>query len=767
MGRGPELLAALALAASLARGLSRSEAPADEPLRGDHLVHGVAVRVASEASGDAVDVRTAEGRVARLRLVGFGRVALGDHLDAWIHASPITRYANPGPALRWPGPIDAPESRARPIAPDAIRVVAHGRSLVAWLARLVGPLRGAMRDAQRATLAPPAQRLARGMVLGDGHALSDTERSTLARAGLAHLVAVSGLNVVLVVGVLVWLLRNCLRRVEWLAARCDVRRIAAAATIPLAAGFTALTGFQPSAIRAAVMAAIAGILVSLGRHPRTSTILATTLLAALLLDPDAALGPGLLLSVLATAALLRGQDRRVQPLEITPLSDEQFQSSSNALISGRFARRFSELARRGATLVVDRVRALAVTNLRATLATAPIVLWLFGELPPIGLLANLVAVPATSIVLLPVMLVHAVVSLVCTRAASLLAPIVDWGAGLFLSFAELVATAPPITIAPMTFGQWLAAIVTALALLAPAPLASWRRRLAVLGCALALAAAEEARLRPWPAIRGGPLDAPLRVTFLDVGQGDSAYVELPDGRNLLVDAGDAYAGERAVVPYLQSRRIDSLDFLVVTHPHPDHFGGVEAVARALAVRELWDTGQSDVEEPGGDWPRAMRRLSLRGIRIRRPRELCRRTPVPELRVLAPCPDRDPGDDPNDASFVLHLRHGARAILLTGDIEARAERRLVRDARDALRADVLKVPHHGSRTSSASAFLAAVGPSIAVASAGRGNRYEHPHGPVATRFAARSIPLLTTRRCGGVIVETDGQSLDVHPTLPCR
>jgi competence protein ComEC len=128
-----------------------------------------------------------------------------------------------------------------------------------------------------------------------------------------------------------------------------------------------------------------------------------------------------------------------------------------------------------------------------------------------------------------------------------------------------------------------------------------------------------------------------------------------------------------------------------------------------------------------------------------------------VEVRWPCPHFDAGYDPNDNSLVLRVSHGRRAILFTGDVERHAEEALVASELD-LRADVLKVPHHGSRTSSSEAFLALVRPAVAVASQGRGNGYGHPHPDVVARYETLGIPLLHTREAGGVVIETDGESL---------
>jgi competence protein ComEC len=202
-----------------------------------------------------------------------------------------------------------------------------------------------------------------------------------------------------------------------------------------------------------------------------------------------------------------------------------------------------------------------------------------------------------------------------------------------------------------------------------------------------------------------------------------------------------------------------VDTLVVTHPHPDHYGGVRALAAAFPVRELWDDGQAGAEDPHGAWSTTLQTLDAR---VLRPELLCglpRERGGARIEVLWPCPGFDPGWDANDNSLVLRVTFGRRVLLLMGDAEAHAERALVRRGMHGP-VDVLKVGHHGSRTSSTAPFLDAVAPRLAIVSAGVGNRFGHPHDDVLARLAARAA-LLRTDLEGGIEVVTDGEQLEAR------
>jgi competence protein ComEC len=224
----------------------------------------------------------------------------------------------------------------------------------------------------------------------------------------------------------------------------------------------------------------------------------------------------------------------------------------------------------------------------------------------------------------------------------------------------------------------------------------------------------------------------LRVTFLDVGQGDASVVELPGGRVLVVDAGgfagsDFDTGAAIVEPFLRARKIQSVDALVMSHAHPDHAGGLAALVRTMAPAELWWSG---IGGEGVAWADTVRALRETGTPVRLLQVGSTIGDFPEVDVLHPPPGwRLPSL--NDGSLVIRIRQDATGLLLTGDAEQAAETAMQARA-DRLGATILKVPHHGSRTSSGWLFLDAVDPAVAVASLGADNRFGHPAPEVEGR-----------------------------------
>ncbi|MYD86000.1 MAG: MBL fold metallo-hydrolase, partial [Acidobacteria bacterium] len=296
------------------------------------------------------------------------------------------------------------------------------------------------------------------------------------------------------------------------------------------------------------------------------------------------------------------------------------------------------------------------------------------------------------------------------------------------------------------------------------------------GAALVLASAAAMLAAPIPGLAGrGAADAceplppatagakRLRVDFLDVDQADATLVRFPDGRSLLVDAagqarGRADVGGRVVVPAVWALGVRRLDYLAITHGHPDHVGGAAAVLRDLRPREVWEGIPVPSSEPlaalrsgartaGAAWRNvhAGHVERIGGVRVRA--------------LHPPAPDWERPRVRNDDSLVLDLRYGEVSIVLPGDIEAGVEA-AVAAALDPAGRRVVKAPHHGSRSSSSATFVKALSPVLAVVSAGRDHAFRHPHREVVARYAAAGAVVLATGNEGAIAICTDGRGLAV-------
>jgi competence protein ComEC len=606
----------------------------------------------------------------------------------------------------------------------------RGSGVLGWLDRLRVRLRAGI----DATIAPAIAPIARALVLGEED-LSDEDGEAFRRSGLTHLLAVSGSHVALAVGTLVALLRAILLRVAWLARRVEVGRVASAIGIPLACAYEQVAGDSGSARRATAMAAVVLAVRALGRRPNVVRTLSLSVLAALALDPFAPFDLSFSLSLAATLGLVALGPPVRSMLESLPA-------------------------------VPRTIRAALGTTLSASVACAPLVAGIAGSVPVLGLAANVIAVPIGELAALPL-----------ANLTALLGACKDWstslawlamglgkataGALVALRGVAKIASAPrwaTFRVSPPTPMQ--VGILVAMVCVVHVLAAKGTRLVTVLCLGLSgLLLAEGAHVHAAiPRQR-------LRITVLDVGQGDATLVDFPDGRAMLVDGGGEVGspfdpGKAIVAPTLAMRRRRRIDVMVLSHPHPDHLLGLLAVMADHDVGALWDTSQGEVEGAGPSYAALIATAHHRGIPIVRPDALCG-SPRPlfgaSVEVLHPCPvfDRDRG--PNDNSLVIRIGYGVRHALLVGDAEHWAESRLLAEKHDRLEADFLKVGHHGSRTSSTPAFLAVVTPTFATISCGVRNRFGHPHPAALRALEASGARVLRTDRDGAIEWSTDGVS----------
>lgn len=472
--------------------------------------------------------------------------------------------------------------------------------------------------------------------------------------------------------------------------------------------YTLVGGTCPSLVRASAMAAVPVAAWAAGRRTGALNALAVVAAGLVLFQPRWVSDLGFQLTVLATAGLLWAGPR---------------------------------LAAAWPALPPRLAQSLAAT-LGAQLFTLPLVLATFRLATPWAPLWNLLAVPWLAVGLAG-SLVFAGLALVVGERARLVLPALDLLAAPFGWPARL----PPEGVWPIALPGWLAIIGAALAvwLLMKPRRAGWSAALCLAGALV------------MPETTGTP-----ELHLLDVGQGDA--ILLRDGpRAVLVDGGGwrhGDIGSRVTVPALAALEIRRLDAIVLTHPDDDHCRGLAQLAGLIRVEELW-------MGPGWSPSECVRRLVTRpGVRLRpwQPRE--RRTIGRWSLEVLPSAGGTAGD--NDRSLVVMATVGRRRALLTGDLEAVGERALLRAAPlEELSADVLKVGHHGSRTSSGNALLAAVQPRLALISAGYENRFGHPAPEILERLRRQGARVLRTDRDGWVRLRfpTNGRMEIATPAAP--
>ncbi|MBM2765174.1 DNA internalization-related competence protein ComEC/Rec2 [Burkholderia anthina] len=570
------------------------------------------------------------------------------------------------------------------------------------------------------------------LAVGDQSGIGDDDWRVLRNTGTSHLVAISGLHVGLVGAIAGGIVSMVWRRLRWrgrtAALMMPAPYVASVAALTAAAGYAALAGFNVPAQRAWWMIAAGAAAFLAGRSVPTSAVLCAALGGVLLADPWAVLSAGFWLSFGAVAVILMAVAgwRAVREFDGGGDGDGDDGTIDGAAMTGRRGRLRAWRAR-----VMRRIGEAARVQYAVTIGLAPLTAAWFAQMSVSGPVGNAFAIPWVSSVVTPIVLagigLPAPLDAYAFRLAhaaleplmALLGHLADWPAGvLWLRMPDwpvLALACVGVAWALMPRGwplRW-AAPLTWLPLVAPAP--------------------------------DAPSPGGFRLTVLDVGQGAAVLVETAR-RVLLFDAGpgaeSTHAGARIVAPALRARAIRTIDSLVLSHADADHTGGAAAVYAATEVRQVL----AGIASPHRLWRDAEAAGVTDRLRCAAGQRWIWDGVV--FTMLWPPGEARSGSS-NGQSCVLRVDAGGTSALLTGDIEARAERRLVADAHDALAAQILVVAHHGSRTSSVEPFLDSVGPRVAVFPVGYRNRFGHPHRTVLARYEARGIPLPRTDRDGAV------------------
>ena len=629
---------------------------------------------------------------------------------------PVGRSPPQGAVLALRARIDAPRGPENGfdergwLARRGVHVVLHGGD---W--RIVGRRGGigGVFDRLRAhvarAIAPGLEGERRavlvGIVLGEDEGLSEDLRVSFKASGLYHLLAVSGQNITflaLAVLGLAWLL--------------GIPRLAAeVVAIAAIAGYVLAVGWQPSVVRAGVAGGLASLAWLVSRPRDRWHFLSLGAAVLLVWTPASLLEPGFQLSFAAVASIFLLLPRLRLALEGYPLTD----------------------------WLRD---ALAVSTACGA-ATAPI-LWLqFGRVPVYSLLANVLVTLAIG-PLLGLALVGSLIQPLLPSAAVALAFVNGWVAVYIAACARLVGGLP---LAQIDSGTAVCVLLgTPLALLALQRLPRWRRP-AALVCAATLVPA----LLVWQLFPQAKLPPPtgLRITFLDVGQGDSALLQVPEGA-ILVDQGPPEAN---VARQLRGLGVRRLAAVVLTHPQRDHIGGAEDVIRRLAVDRVLDPRLG----VSGPYERAaLAAAAERGVEVAETRAGdAFRLGRLRLRVLWPDRAGSPTEDPNLLPIVILATYGEVDALLTADAETEVTARLL-----SQHVEILKVAHHGSADPGLASELRELRPAIAVISCGLGNDYGHPRpSTVAALRASPGLSLFRTDEDGQVVVESDGRRISVRTT----
>lgn len=527
------------------------------------------------------------------------------------------------------------------------------------------------------------------LAVGDTRGLSMEDWQIARGNGISHLIAISGFHVGVAALGGAWLIWLAYWMLPWLGLWWSRGQAQACGALVVAVVYSALAGFGLATIRTVLMIAVAVLCRCSRRCPSGSHAMALASMIMLAADPLAVLLPGFWLSFVGVALLMSMLEPR-QPG------------------------------------IVGFAKELLRGQLLMTLALLPLTMWFFGEASLIGAVSNVLAVPLVSLVIVPLALFAALALLVGSAVVDWVLPVAAWLVHALWWPLERLASWPGAHWYLPEVQAWVLVLAMVGAMWMHGPRGLPIRWLGAL-CFLPLLLPDTER----------PRRGEFEAWVLDVGQGLSVLVRTHH-HALLFDAGARFRsgfdlGEAAVLRSMRGLGVNRLDAFMVSHADNDHAGGASAVVEAFPAAHRWSGEPARMSVPMAACHEGQR-WEWDGVRFA---------------VLWPTTGRE-GDSSNDRSCVLLVEHEAGRLLLTGDISARVEPRLALEQDDG-RPLVLQVAHHGSRTSSAEAFVAATKPVMGLVSAGWRNRFGHPHPRVVERFQAHGVPLLNTADSGAIRV----------------
>jgi competence protein ComEC len=556
----------------------------------------------------------------------------------------------------------------------------------------------------------------KGLLLGERSELPQDIKLDFVNAGVMHILAVSGLHIVIVTMMLMVVLR-IIRIPE---------RARIILVICMLIYYAFLTGGSASVVRSVIMAIVFLVSKAIERKTDIYNVLAVSAIIILAYDARQLFQPGFQLSYAAVFSLVYFYPKVCSVRQIIP-----------------------EKYRNWPVMVM--LQAVAVT-IAATIGTIPFSAYYFGKISVIGVVVNIFAVPLSNAILCLGMLAT-VVGYCSAWIADIYASATSFLTNCLLWSVSVVADVPYAFLRARFDPLRFVALFGVIALMSNC-MKQERRKRSLIAALFGINAVM------YYLIAFSPQGNRLRVTFVDVGQGDAALVSFPDGQHVLVDAGPVSAnydaGARVLLPLLRWNGIDRLDAVIVTHPHSDHLGGIRSLLRSIPVDAVVDAGSRTSSTLYDEYIRLLDSLNI-------PRATTHAGELLQfsnaLRCYVLYPDSDDvlrNRNLNNQSVVVKMQYGETSLLFSGDAESEAEGEMVRKYGSFLRSNLLKVGHHGSKTSSTEEFLKNIQPEVGIISVGRKNKFRHPSEEVIKRFKSGQCEILRTDKEGAIIFESDGK-----------
>ncbi len=595
--------------------------------------------------------------------------------------------------------------------------------------------------------APPHSRgILKALVLGERGDIDPETNEKFIVAGVSHILSISGLHVALVAAFFFGVTRWALKLFPSILLHVPLSKTSACVAVVPVIFYTFIAGMGLAAVRSMIMMLSFLLALLLDREKDLYDALFLAAFLILIASPAALFDVSFQLSFLSVLAILY----------LVPRLAEYF-----SFFKAWPLKSWIEEQSRWKRKLLIYTGASLLTSTAAILGTGPLVGYYFNRVSLVGFFSNLLLVPLMGFVNTLLSLVTAFLVFVSLPLAQILITLNVWLLEISLALVDFFSRFP-FASRRMSTPTYPELMLLYGILIFGANLKRWRQALpGLVGCVALLASLQ---IYGYYAVSRGN---ELSVAFLDVGQGDAAVVTFPQGKIMVIDAGGSLdgsfdPGERIVAPFLWKMKKKDIDYLVNTHSHPDHLQGLLFLLENFRVREVWNNG----EDGWGD-PLAERFLTTAGRRLQKMRQGKEPLIINGVKVEFLHPPLERKEEPNfggnNASLVLRLTFGEVSFLFCGDIEAMAEEEIGRTDSNLL-STVIKVPHHGSKTSSTPELVKRVRPRFAVFTVRAGGRNRLPHASVLQRYEERGAKTFLSDRDGTITFKTNGQDLQVQTFL---
>lgn len=695
------------------------------------------------------------GKMARIKVnarrLFLNRTTMPVNEDIIVTIYNYVPHLSPGEKIRFPARLRAFKNFNNPGRYDyvsAMRLkgltcaasVSNGRCVVPmgpgdmpFPRRMLEKVQGPVRDFFRKNLNAKDFALYRALILGERQGISNETREPFNKTGLGHVLAVSGLHIGLVAWVAFFVIKGILFRSYRLTLKIDIRKLVALLTCIPVIGYTCLAGFHVSSQRAMIMALVFLWSLILGREKEVWSTLALAALLVLAAAPNSLFGISFQLTFSAVIGILW-----LMPtiIKIIPAPFE---------------------TKQGGKKILNRISVyfigLIAMSICATIFLLPLISLFFHRISLVTIPANITVVPILGLWVIPLGLLSALALPISCEVAevflkmgavglNVMMDLIRFWSGLQWSsiwiitpniFEIFIYYALIFSIFFIKRFSWAKTGLLVLAFFVMADIGYWTYRVR--------------------------FNNNLEVTFLDVGQGNSALVVFPGGKKMLIDGGgfprDYFdVGKMVVAPYLWHSKIMSIDYLVLSHPQADHMNGLRFIARFFHPKEFWHNGD---EVKTASYKELTDIVESKGIKKVLPADMAggRQINGAKVEVLHPLKGNNSSSlnnkrtGLNNNSLVLKITYGGKSILFSGDLEEQGEKVLISNAGRAVKTDILLSPHHGSKSSSTKQFLRMTRPGTCVISSGEGNFFGFPHQQTLKRLKGIGCKTIRIDQAGAV------------------